>query len=486
MSDTLDLTDIPRKCGAPASIEKISLTAMANVNRYSPVPEILDTAKVFSIYFRSGTSEYSEKSNRTSAGQYIFQSLTFFTPGRRFDIDYLIQQLLNNTCGVVYKPYDGNTDVMLHARMEYEYTTGTKLTDRNGTSFRFTTTTKDKSKLRNLPYLEEPVVETDGPFDLPTFTGPFTRQTSTTSQNSVDRSPPGSTPNNFPSYFVKIEPGQVNYLPSQAGNVLHLNKFITASDGMNYFIDYLGNAMQFASFPKFHQKFTPSEFNGNSVTVTMANLPDDPLFVWVFQNGRKKEFTTDELDVETYSRDGQVLTFYRLTSNSEIHIYWGGGHSYNSFSITQSHYQHFESDDFNDNTVTITVGTLPSDSLKIMPFQNGRLKSLTTGDPSQENFSRNGQTLSFYNLTETSKLDVYFSHSLTGNYQHFEFNQFDGDSVVVTLGMLPDNTNSLMVFENGRLKHSVVDVLDVDSYSRNGQTLTFYKLTENSKLDVYW
>jgi len=354
MSNTLDLQVIDRKCGALAGIQKVSLTSMDNINQFTPIPAVIDTALLFSIYFRDGTGGYTERSKSSAPGRYIEQSLIFFTPKKRFDVDYIIEQLLNNNCAVIYQSYDGDESAMLNAKMSYVYTSGTKRTDRNGTSFTFAATTRHKVRI-NVPSVipTTPPIEIDGPIEVPTFDGPLRRNVGVNG-GSVDV----SAPNDFPSYFVEILPQPVSYLPSQAGNALYLNKFITASDGLNYFIDYKGNAMQFASFPKFHQQFKYGEFDDNSVTITFADLPDDPLFIWVFQNGRKKEYTQGDVNVEQYSRDGQTLTFYRLTEKSEVNIYWGGGHSYNTFSITQSHYQHFESDEFVDNTVTITVGTL--------------------------------------------------------------------------------------------------------------------------------
>ena len=267
MSETLDLKAVERKCIALAGIKKVSLTAMENIDLYAETIKLIDSQKVYSIYFRNGTGGYTEKSSKTSAGSYITQSLTFFTPKKRFDIQYIISQLLDNRCAVQHESYDGDVDLMVKATMAYSYSSGTKRTDRNGTQFNFTAITRRKEQISiTSPEVEnqDPVLPIDDLIELPNFGGPLLDPSEVTSN---------TTGNNFPSFFVEVLPQQIPYQPTPEGNSQYLNKFITANDGFNYFIDHRGNAMQFSSFPSYRQEFSSVTFDGNSITCLLYTSP---------------------------------------------------------------------------------------------------------------------------------------------------------------------------------------------------------------------
>ena len=311
MSNTLDLTQVDRICGALAGVKKVSLTSMSNINRYTALPEIIDPTQVYAFYFRESTGGYTEKSGKTAAGSYMDQQLTFFTPKKRFDVFYIVQQLLDNRCAVIHESWDGDTDILLNASMTYQYTTGTKRTDRNGTEFLFKAKTRRKEQFA-ISGLSSNLQPDDTSVNLPdggtiggNGSGPFD----------------GTGNNEYPAFFVEIIPAQTSYTPTPTGNTQYLNKFITAADGSNYFIDHQGNALRFSSFPTYYELFTPAQFTGNTVTVTVGTLPTDPKDLWVFVNGRKLEEAA-AVDQDSYTRSGQTLTFFRLTSKSQVVLYF--------------------------------------------------------------------------------------------------------------------------------------------------------------------
>ena len=107
------------------------------------------------------------------------------------------------------------------------------------------------------------------------------------------------------------------YQPTPTGNTSHLNNIITAANGKQYFIDYLGNAIVFSGGMDNREEFTSAQFTGNTVTVTVGTLPTDPKDLWVFENGRKLEEAA-AVDQDSHTRSGQTLTFFRLTSKSRV------------------------------------------------------------------------------------------------------------------------------------------------------------------------
>ena len=43
--------------------------------------------------------------------------------------------------------------------------------------------------------------------------------------------------------MFEIEPNQLNYIPTPAGNTQNLNKVVTAADGSVWLIDFMGRAL---------------------------------------------------------------------------------------------------------------------------------------------------------------------------------------------------------------------------------------------------
>lgn len=303
MSD-LSLQEIPQICHSSGGVKVIQITDLDNISLDTGIPTIVDTGKAYKIYFKYASGGYKEKSQISDAGKVILQTLSMFINKKRFAVDYIIGQLLDNQCHVIYEDWNGDTEVLLYADLLHEYESGQKLSDPNGYKFEFSS--KTRKKYHNLSGIgfSAPQGEAQNP-------GAETGQTGS-----------GQTGGNTtPGYFVEINPTQLVTTPAASGNTTNLNKFVTGADGRNYFIDHLGNAMHFDQFPNNRETFEFADFTGNTFTVT-ETLPTDDKDFFVVVNGSLIQKTDATVTPLTYSRSGQDITIYKATSKTKVEVYW--------------------------------------------------------------------------------------------------------------------------------------------------------------------
>jgi len=308
---SLQLKPIPRVCSSTAAVRKITLTPDNNIQLISGNLSVIDQTKVFSIYFRSESGQFKETSRRSKFGMYVDQALSFFTPKKRFDVEYIITQLSNHRCAVVVTDWSGNIEYLQKSRMSYVYDSGALRSARNGYAFSFAAQTLKKNKL-DLSSLIGTEIEPGDPNEFPQAPVPIPPQDD----------PPAS--NNGPGFYVEINPVILDAAPPATGNTTNLYTFVIAPSNEKYFIDRSGNSFNLGGgdIPLYHQEFTSSDFTGNTITVTVEDLPAEDKYIKVFLNGIKIEYFSGPLGQLQYSRNGQDLTFYKLTLRSRVNIYF--------------------------------------------------------------------------------------------------------------------------------------------------------------------
>lgn len=303
---TVDLRAIAKICHSESGVKAITLTARENISLATGAPVAIDPAKVYSIVFSRNSGSYKERSNNSAAGTKIDQSLKLFVPKKRLDVEYIIQQMLSNKVTAIYTDWNGEGNVLLSAKMNYEYATGQRKTDSNGYSFEFTAATLKKYKdLSGIGV------------QLPAGTDPETGD----EIGTTDGGQAGG--NTTPPYYVVINPTPLGSVPPATGNTTNLNQLVTGSDGNNYFIDYEGRALELRKFPKFKEVFTDAggDFTGNTITVTETLPASNDDYIVLF-DGVQIQHTAGAVDTKTFNRSGQTLSFYRLTERTKIVIIW--------------------------------------------------------------------------------------------------------------------------------------------------------------------
>lgn len=304
----VDLLDIIRVCHSHSGVKTISLTNTDNISMSTGLPVVINSNLVYTIVFRRGSGGFTEKSRDSKAGQFIEQNLDMYVNAKRFDMDYILGQLLNNRCHVIYTDFNGLGEVMLNSKISFQYNSGKKLgTDSNGYKVEFNCQTVKK-------YMDLSGIG----ITIPTGADPVPgEETGVTSEGEVGG-------NTTPPFYVVINPTQLLTTPPLSGNTTNLNTYVTGADGNNYFIDHLGNAMQLPVFPKYDLKFTSGDFSGNTLTVPGATpLPTSNDLYHIYLNGDLVTYSaTATTDTQYFNRSGQQLTFFRLTANTKIRIIW--------------------------------------------------------------------------------------------------------------------------------------------------------------------
>lgn len=297
----IDLKKFETVCHSIGGVKTITVTPKDNISIDTGLPVIIDPLKAYSIIFKKNSGNYQEQSRKSAAGNIIEQTLRFFITQKRFDIDYIIGQLLDNKCHALYEDWNGQKEVLLNASFGFKYGTGNKRSDRNGYDFNFKAKTRKK-------YLN---LEGIG-VELPVGDDPDTGTSTPTTGGGITGG------NNQSALLVIINPNPINFIPQTNGNTQFLNQFIIDPNGHKHFIDYQGSAMRFDVLPPNHLQFKSDHpFVGN--TITIPNIPQDDYYINLNGNRRTLSNTVDK---NTFTRNGDVFTFYRLTDNSTIDIYF--------------------------------------------------------------------------------------------------------------------------------------------------------------------
>lgn len=297
----IDLQNINSQCHSFGGVKKILFANRSNISLLTGFPQLIDSNQIFTFEFLRNTGQYEEKLKSTRGGDIIDQTLKFFINKKRFDVDYVISQIIDNRLTVFYEDFNGITDILLNSKLVYKYFTGDKRSSRNG--YEFTLTSRTRKKYKNIIG-----VGVDINIGTPQEPGQSGTIVNNGSEGGNTQSP----------LLVIVNPNPINFIPQASGNTQFLNQFVIDPNGHKHFIDYLGTAMKFDVLPRTHIQLTSDDFVGN--TVTVPGVPLDPKDYYVNLNGNQRTLS-NSIAKNTFTRNGDDFTFYKLTSNSTLDFY---------------------------------------------------------------------------------------------------------------------------------------------------------------------
>lgn len=210
-------------------IKSLQLVAESDFN---DLGQIVPASDVYDISFASWSGSFAENSASNQAGEYYTRTAEITIPRYRALATRIIRELKDRR--VVVKVVDRNGDIHIihNARIQSEYSTGSRPGDKSGYRWRFTGQSAGKAfyNFSSIGLFLGGDGYVPGDLSSPAFV------------------PNPTTPGGIDACCITILTTPILFTPEASGNSMHRNKVVTvAATGDKYFIDKLGYAIKLSS-----------------------------------------------------------------------------------------------------------------------------------------------------------------------------------------------------------------------------------------------
>ena len=225
----LPITDIESiVCTTPPTLGGLRQIKLYSMDDYDS-GTIANGATAYIINFSQYTGRYEERDGRGPGGDYTEQSIEVILLRKRVSIELMRQRLRDTRVVAECLDSNGESHLIVGARLSCTYSTGSALRDRNGYTLSLTGTTllRSYSNVR----LTTAINGVDGAELGSDFSSTQVPTGDTIGLSGAD-------------YYMQVVTTQLGYVPTVTANPEAIrNRFVTASDGSRWAIDKQGNGI---------------------------------------------------------------------------------------------------------------------------------------------------------------------------------------------------------------------------------------------------
>ncbi len=303
----LDIENIESLCALGISnvggLQKLRVTDQSNIG----ISGIEPGAIFYDISFTRSTGRYSEKHNRSRAGEYNTVQAQAFIPRKRFNVEMMRTKLTDKRVAVQITDRNGELSLLTNCKFTCNYDSGSSFGSRHGYDISFNGVDLKRGYI--------PLITTVSINGNEGSTGG--------SDFSVDIEPGDNTPVASDTCCVSIITTPINYVPTPSGNS-QKNKFVTTLSGDKYFIDNNGVSF-FLGGPRIRHISTTESHIHFVDTFSLSDISDPNIELLVLRNGVILHYNANPpANLEQYSIQGDNILIdpdFPLESNETLYIF---------------------------------------------------------------------------------------------------------------------------------------------------------------------